>query len=128
LLGFQAARNSSDGRDSIQIKKIEALYRIRSLLEAFGTVADTWKIAAWFHYPNGRIVESGPQGIEAVAPKYTLDRHQDVLNAVEKRTGATMPELYRVLPTLAGGRQVEPLLIARLTDREARAQAEREIE
>jgi hypothetical protein len=61
---------------------------MKGVLAAFGTVADTWKIAAWFHYPNGRIVESGPEGVQAIAPKDALDRRDDLVKALEKRTGS----------------------------------------
>jgi hypothetical protein len=61
---------------------------MKELLAAFGTVADTWKIAAWFHYPNGRIVESGPEGVKAIAPKEALDRRDDLLKALKMRTGS----------------------------------------
>ncbi len=61
---------------------------MRDVLAAFGTVADAWKIAAWFHYPNGRIVESGPEGVKAVAPRHALDRRDDLMQALEKRNGS----------------------------------------
>jgi len=60
---------------------------MRDILVAFGTEPDTWKIAAWFHYPNGWIVESGSEGAKAVAPKDALDRGNDLLRALEKRKG-----------------------------------------
>lgn len=61
---------------------------ISKVLEAFGPNADTWKIAAWFHYPNGWIVVSGPDGVRTVAPKDVLDRPDEILNALERRTGS----------------------------------------
>lgn len=61
---------------------------IREVLDAFGPEADGWNIAAWFHFPNGRIVTSGPGEIKAVAPKDALDRRESVLQAIENRTGS----------------------------------------
>jgi hypothetical protein len=79
-----------DGNEYFPRYQFDASYQplpiISEILEAFGTEADTWDIAAWFHYPNGRITISGPNGFEAVAPKNALDRRQDVLNALERRT------------------------------------------
>jgi hypothetical protein len=60
---------------------------IGDVLAAFGPVADTWKIAAWFHYPNGWIVESDDNGIRAIAPKDALDRRDDLMKALEKHEG-----------------------------------------
>jgi hypothetical protein len=61
---------------------------IRDILTAFGPVADTWKIASWFHYPNGWIAESGAGGMKPLAPKDALDRRDDLLNALAKRKGS----------------------------------------
>jgi hypothetical protein len=55
---------------------------------AFGPVADSWKIAAWFHFPNGWIAETGPHGPRPIAPKDALDRHRDVLSALERPQGS----------------------------------------
>jgi hypothetical protein len=63
------------------------LLLIRDVLAAFGPFADPWKIAAWFHYPNGRIVESDDNGIRAIAPKDALDRRDDLMKALEKCKG-----------------------------------------
>jgi hypothetical protein len=54
---------------------------MKEILGLLGTVADTWKIAAWFHFPNGWIAD----GQKALAPKDALDRRKDVLNAARKR-------------------------------------------
>lgn len=61
---------------------------IRDILAAFGAVDDTWKIAAWFHYPNGRIVKGEHESVKAIAPKDALDRRDDLMNALNKRTGS----------------------------------------
>jgi hypothetical protein len=65
----------------------EPLLIIGKVLESFCPVADTWRIAAWFHYPNGYIVESRPEGVAPVAPKDAPARRDDVLNAIGKRAG-----------------------------------------
>ena len=61
---------------------------IRDILKAFGEVADTWKIAAWFHFPNGWIARPGEAGPQPVAPKDALDQRDAVLNAVARRQGS----------------------------------------
>lgn len=80
------------GKEYFPRYQFDAAYQplplMKEILAAFGTVADTWKIAAWFHYPNGRIVESGPKEIKAVAPKDALDRRDDLIKALEARTGS----------------------------------------
>lgn len=58
---------------------------IREILEALGPLADTWKIAAWFHYPNGWI--SDDEG-RPMAPKDALDRRDDVLHAARRYHGS----------------------------------------
>lgn len=83
---------SFGGKEYFPRYEFDAAYQplplMRDVLAAFGTVADTWKIAAWFHYPNGWIVESGPEGVKPVAPKDALDRRDDLLKAIEKRKGS----------------------------------------
>jgi hypothetical protein len=80
------------GKEYFPRYEFDAAYQplplMKELLAAFGTVADTWKIAAWFHYPNGRIVESGPEGVKAIAPKDALDRRSDLMKTLETRTGS----------------------------------------
>jgi hypothetical protein len=80
------------GKEYFPRYEFDAAYQplplMRDILAAFGTVADTWKIAAWFHYPNGRIVEPGAEGVKAIAPKDALDRRDDLLKAIEKRNGS----------------------------------------
>ena len=82
-----------DGKEYFPRYEFNAAYQplplIKEVLATFGTVADTWKIAAWFHYPNGRIVESRPGGVvKAIAPKDALDRRDDLMKALEARTGS----------------------------------------
>jgi hypothetical protein len=60
---------------------------IRDILKALGEVADPWKIAAWFHFPNGWIANPGETEPQPVAPKDALDRREAVLNAAARRKG-----------------------------------------
>ena len=80
------------GEEYFPLYQFDALYQplaiISKVLANFGSAADTWKIAAWFHYPNGWIVDSGPQGVSAVAPKDALNRPGYVLKALERLTGS----------------------------------------
>lgn len=81
-----------DGQDYFPQYQFDASFQplpvISEVLAKFGPTADTRKIAAWFHYPNGWIVDSGPDGVRAVAPKDALHRRDDILNALERRTGS----------------------------------------
>jgi hypothetical protein len=67
----------------------DALYQplpiIKDILKAFGTVADPWVLAAWFHFPNGWIAKSGSGGNESAAPKDALDQRDALLNAAVQR-------------------------------------------
>ena len=80
------------GKEYFPRYEFDAVYQplpvIRDILKAFGRVADSWKLAAWFHFPNGWIVEPGPEGPTPVAPKDALDRLDDLLNALKKRHGS----------------------------------------
>jgi hypothetical protein len=81
-----------EGKEYFPRYEFDALYQplpvIRDVLKGFGPVVDSWKIAAWFHYPNGWIVEPGPEGLTPVAPKDALDRRENLLNAIKKRQGS----------------------------------------
>ncbi|MFM0139813.1 hypothetical protein [Caballeronia grimmiae] len=59
---------------------------IRELLTELGPVADMWKIAAWFHAPNGWIAEQSSisDTPRPVAPKDALDRPDEVLAAARR--------------------------------------------
>jgi hypothetical protein len=80
------------GKEYFPRYEFDAVYQplpvIRDILKVFGPVADSWKLAAWFHFPNGWIVEPGPEGPTPVAPKDALDRLDDLLNALKKRQGS----------------------------------------
>lgn len=61
---------------------------IRDVLKAFGEVADSWKIAAWFNFPSGWISKSGTGGQEPMAPKDALDQREALLRAASARLGS----------------------------------------
>lgn len=63
---------------------------IREILDELGPVADSWKIAAWFHFPNGWIAEAdrGDTAARPIAPKDALDRPTEVLAAAAKMHGS----------------------------------------
>lgn len=61
---------------------------IEEVLRAFGKVADNFKIAAWFHYPNGWLSKPGTQGRAPLAPKDALDQRAALLRAAIARRGS----------------------------------------
>jgi hypothetical protein len=58
---------------------------IRDILAELGPANDPWTIVAWFHFPNGWIVEEGGSG--PIAPKDALDRPGAVLDAARRFRG-----------------------------------------
>lgn len=54
---------------------------VRDILAILGPVADSWRIAAWFHFPNGWISGCGEHQGDAVAPRDALDRCREVTEA-----------------------------------------------
>jgi hypothetical protein len=81
-----------NGREYFAAYQFDALCQplpiIREILAALGSVADTWKIAAWFHAPNGWIATQGPGDPRPVAPRDALDRPDDVLAAARRHHGS----------------------------------------
>jgi hypothetical protein len=61
---------------------------ISEILKAYGPVADTWKLAAWFHFPNPWLVARHRSGGRNVAPKEWLDKGAEVVHAAERRLDA----------------------------------------
>jgi hypothetical protein len=57
---------------------------IQDILQVIGEVADNWKTAAWFQYPNGWTTDL-VDGAKAVAPKDALDRRDDLLAAARRK-------------------------------------------
>jgi hypothetical protein len=56
---------------------------IEEVLDALGPVADSWKIAAWFHFQNGWISGTGEHDGEPVSPMDALDRREAIVNAAK---------------------------------------------
>jgi hypothetical protein len=61
---------------------------IKEILDALGPVADSWKIAAWFHFKNGWISGTGEYEELSVSPMDALDRGETIINAA-KHMGPT---------------------------------------
>ncbi|MFP3567461.1 hypothetical protein [Paraburkholderia sp. SIMBA_030] len=49
---------------------------VRDILAALGPLDDSWKIAAWFHFPNGWIASRSDHQGEPVAPNVSVQRHR----------------------------------------------------
>lgn len=60
---------------------------IKEILHALGENIDPWAVAAWFHFPNGWIIEEGADGAIPVSPKDALHRGEEVINAALNRKG-----------------------------------------
>ncbi|SOE92673.1 hypothetical protein SAMN05414139_05427 [Burkholderia sp. D7] len=82
-----------DGEEYFPGYQFDAMYRpkpvISDILKALRPMTDPWKIAAWFHFPNGWISESRSSRDVAtpVAPKDALGRTDDVVAAARKMQG-----------------------------------------
>jgi len=61
---------------------------IFDILKEFGPVVDSWKLAAWFHFPNTWLVERDGDKERNVAPKDRLNSAMEVLIAAKRRTGS----------------------------------------
>ena len=77
------------GKEYFTRFQFDALYQplpiIKEVLAAFGEVADSWTLAAWFHFPSGWLVTRDKRGAANVAPKDALDRGAAVVQAAAKR-------------------------------------------
>jgi hypothetical protein len=77
------------GKEYFARYQFDALYQplpiIKDILAAFGDVADTWTLAAWFHFPSPWLVRRDERGATNVAPKDVLDRRDEVVRAAAKR-------------------------------------------
>lgn len=60
---------------------------IEEILDALGSVADSWRIAAWFHFQNGWILGTGEREGRPVAPMDALDRRDSIVNAARHIDG-----------------------------------------
>lgn len=77
------------GKEYFARYQFDALYQplpiIKEVLAAFGEVADSWTLAAWFHFPNAWLAKRDERGAINVAPKDALDRGAEVVRAAAKR-------------------------------------------
>ena len=60
---------------------------IKDILNALGPVDDPWRIAAWFHFPNGWLSGTGAHEGEPVSPMDALDRRDALLIATRHIRG-----------------------------------------
>lgn len=68
---------------------LQPLPVIADVLAEFGEVADTWQIAAWFHFPNGWLAAGTPgRAPRARAPRECLDERDALLRATRHRLGS----------------------------------------
>lgn len=83
----------NDGKEYFPRYQFDLNYQplpvIRDILAALGPLGDTWKIAAWFHFPNGWIgAADGAGGAGPLAPKEVLlTRGADLLVAARNQRG-----------------------------------------
>jgi hypothetical protein len=58
---------------------------VAKVLEALGPIADPWKIAAWFHFPNPRLANKVGSRMVNRAPKDCLDEGARLIEAARQR-------------------------------------------
>jgi hypothetical protein len=77
------------GKEYFARYQFDALYQplpiIKAILAAFGEVADSWALAAWFHFPSQWLVRRDAKSAVSVAPKDSLDQGSAVVDAATKR-------------------------------------------
>ncbi len=77
------------GKEYFARYQFDALFQplpiIKEILKAFGNVADSWVLAAWFHFPNGWIARPGDKNGLPMPPKDALDLRAHVLKAAAQR-------------------------------------------
>jgi hypothetical protein len=83
------------GKEYFARYQFDALYQplpvVKDILKAFGEVADTWMLAAWFHFPNGWLTRppgrnrKAGRAVAAIAPKDALDQRDALLKAAVQR-------------------------------------------
>ncbi len=61
---------------------------VAKVLEALGPIADPWKIAAWFHFPNPRLAKREGSKMLNRAPKDCLDEGERLVEAARQREGS----------------------------------------
>jgi hypothetical protein len=82
---------SIDGKEYFASYQFDSMCRplpvIQEILDVFGPATDPWKIAAWFHFPNGWISGNGEHESQPVAPMNALDRRKTVIDAARHMHG-----------------------------------------
>lgn len=80
-----------DGKDYFAAYQFDEMCQplsvIKDILEALGEVRDSWRIAAWFHFPNGWIGGAGSGEGQPLAPMDALDLHDAVVEAARHLSG-----------------------------------------
>ena len=67
---------------------LQPLPVIKEILMELGDVADGWRVAAWFHFPNGWLSYRDQNGaVIALSPKDALERVKDVVDAARRSRG-----------------------------------------
>lgn len=59
---------------------------LQGFAEQYGEI-NRWKVAAWLHYPSGYLTADKAEGRQVIAPKFALDRPEDIRRALHNRTG-----------------------------------------
>jgi len=68
---------------------LQPLPVIAGVLAQLGEVADTWEIAACFHFPSGWLASAGPGQVQrARAPHDCLNEREALLQTVRHRLGS----------------------------------------
>jgi hypothetical protein len=80
---------SIDGREYFAAwqfgEDLKPLPIVTKVLAALGPVADPWKDAAWFHFPNSRLAKRVGRKLVNRAPKNCLDEGQQLIDAARQR-------------------------------------------
>ena len=58
---------------------------VAKVLAALGPIADPWKVAAWFHFPNPRLAKRVGSKLVNRAPRDCLDEGQELIDAARQR-------------------------------------------
>lgn len=79
------------GTDYYPRYAFDAMFRplpvIAGILKEFEGEPDSWKIAAWFHFPNGYLSVETADGRKFLAPRAALDQPEKVMHAARSRKG-----------------------------------------
>jgi hypothetical protein len=80
---------TNDGREYFAAwqfgQDLKPLPVVAKVLAALGAIADPWKVAAWFHFPNPRLAKKIGSKLVNRAPKDCLDEGQQLIDAARQR-------------------------------------------